>query len=48
MSEYIDGRMEVIMARNVAIGIQDFENVIKENCFYVIKTAMFMVGEHRY
>ena len=26
------------MARTVAIGIQDFENVIKENCFYVDKT----------
>ena len=26
------------MARNVAIGIQDFEKIIKQNCFYVDKT----------
>lgn len=26
------------MARTVAIGIQDFEQMIKENCFYVDKT----------
>ena len=27
------------MARTVAIGIQDFETIIKENCFYVDKTS---------
>jgi len=27
------------MARTVAIGIQDFEQIISENCFYVDKTA---------
>lgn len=26
------------MARTVAIGIQDFEQMIEENCFYVDKT----------
>ena len=26
------------MARNVAIGIQDFETLIRENCFYIDKT----------
>ena len=26
------------MARNVAIGIQDFEKLRKSNCFYVDKT----------
>lgn len=26
------------MARTVAIGIQDFEQMIQENCFYVDKT----------
>ena len=26
------------MARNVAIGIQDFEKIRKQNCFYVDKT----------
>ena len=28
-----------VMARTVAIGIQDFETIIKENCFYVDKTS---------
>ena len=27
------------MARTVGIGIQDFEEVIKNNCFYVDKTS---------
>ena len=27
------------MGRNVAIGIQDFEDVIKNDCFYVDKTS---------
>ena len=27
-----------MMARNVAIGIQNFEEVIKGNCFYIDKT----------
>ena len=31
--------MEVIMARTVAIGIQDFEQLRTNNCFYVDKTA---------
>ena len=30
--------MEVVMARTVAIGIQDFEQIRKNNCFYVDKT----------
>ena len=30
--------MEGIMARTVAIGLQDFEQIIKNNCFYVDKT----------
>ena len=28
------------MARNVAIGIQSFEDLIKKNCFYVDKTLL--------
>ena len=28
----------IIMARNVAIGIQNFEEIIKGNCFYIDKT----------
>ena len=27
------------MARNVAIGIQDYSEIIENNCFYVDKTA---------
>lgn len=31
-------RERLKMARNIAIGIQDFEKVIEENCFYIDKT----------
>ena len=31
--------MEGLMARTVAIGLQDFEKIIKNKCFYVDKTA---------
>ena len=34
----IDFDMEVVMARTVEIGIQDFEQIRKNNCFYVDKT----------
>ncbi len=27
------------MARNVGIGIQDFETIIKNDCFYIDKTS---------
>ena len=27
------------MAKTVAIGIQDFERIIEQNCFYVDKTS---------
>ena len=32
------GKGMIIMARNVAIGIQNFEEIIKGNCFYIDKT----------
>ena len=31
--------MEVLMARTVAIGIQDFEKIITNHCFYIDKTS---------
>ncbi len=36
---YKSGTWEAVMARTIGIGIQDFGEIIKNNCFYVDKTA---------
>ena len=35
------------MARRVAIGIQDFKDMIEKNCFYVDKTGFIKEWWHK-